>query len=66
MPVIDNCYYTEREAAKELQIKVETLRHWASRRKGPPRTVVARKPVYKIDDFLHWMDSKKRTFEPIE
>lgn len=40
-------YFTESETAKKLGTATQTLRVWACRRKGPPRTKVGRKIFYK-------------------
>ena len=66
MPTINNKYYTETEAAKELGVKVQTLRQWAVRRKGPPRVVVGRNPFYRINNLVNWVGKQEKVFTKIE
>jgi len=56
-------YLTERQTAARLAVKVQTLRVWASRGKGPPRTVVARRPLYRQEAFEAWLQATETDFE---
>jgi hypothetical protein len=62
MPTINNNYYTETEAAKELGVKVKTLRAWAALKKGPPRAVVGRNPFYRINNLVNWVGKQEKVF----
>ena len=55
-------YWTEEEAARRLGVAIGTLRTWAARRKGPPRTTFHRKVVYRIDAVLAWL--RKQETDP--
>ena len=46
-----------------LAVKIQTLRVWASRRKGPPRTVIARRPLYRREALEAWVLAAERDFE---
>ena len=65
MPDIDtpDGYFNEEETAVRLAVKVQTLRVWASRRKGPPRTVIARRPLYRQEAFEAWLRAAERDFD---
>ena len=56
-------YFNEEETAVRLAVKVQTLRVWASRRKGPPRTVVARRPLYRQEALGAWLQAAERDFD---
>ena len=56
-------YLNEDETAVRLAVKVQTLRVWASRRKGPPRTVVARRPLYRQEALEAWLRAAERDFD---
>ena len=55
-------YLNEEETATRLAVKVQTLRAWASRRKGPPRTVVARRPLYRREALDAWLRAAEHDF----
>lgn len=55
-------YFTESETAKKLGTATQTLRVWACRRKGPPRTKVGRKIFYKEESLAAWMRAQEQTF----
>ena len=56
-------YLNEEQTAARLAVKVQTLRVWASRRKGPPRTVVARRPLYRREALDAWLRAAEHDFE---
>ena len=56
-------YLTEQQTAARLAVKIQTLRVWASRQKGPPRTVVARRPLYRTEALEDWLRAAERNFE---
>jgi len=56
-------YFNEEETAARLNVKAQTLRVWASRRKGPPRTVVARRPLYRQEALEAWLRAAERDFD---
>jgi hypothetical protein len=55
-------FLNEIEAAAFLGCTIPTLRSNAARRKGPPRIVVSRKPLYREAALLDWM--KRREVDP--
>ena len=56
-------YLNEEQTAARLAVKVQTLRVWASRRKGPPRTVIARRPIYRREALEAWLRSREQDFD---
>ena len=56
-------YLTEQQTAARLAVKIQTLRVWASRRKGPPRTVIARRPLYRREALEAWVLAAERDFD---
>ena len=55
-------YLNEEETAGLLAVKVQTLRAWASRRQGPPRTVVARRALYRREALDAWLRAAEQDF----
>ncbi|MBL4748852.1 MAG: helix-turn-helix domain-containing protein [Magnetovibrio sp.] len=54
-------YTTEQELSEALSVTVETLRTWASRRKGPGgRAKFGRRIVYRKTAVQAWMESQER------
>ena len=53
-------YLDEGATAGRLGVSVATLRSWSARRKGPPRTVVGRRPLYREEALRKWLLSKER------
>ena len=53
-------YLTEEATAAMLDVEIATLRSWSARRKGPPRTVVGRRPLYREEALRKWLLSKER------
>ncbi len=60
---ISNLYYTEKEVATFLNKTTLSLRCDASRRKGPPRTKIGRKILYKKSSFESWLLKKESDFD---
>ena len=56
-------YLTEQQVALLLDVKEQTLRTWAVRRKGPPRTVVGNRQLYRVKKFDQWLLSRETNFE---
>ena len=56
-------YFNEEETAVRLAVKVQTLRVWASLRKGPPRTVIARRPLYRQEAWEAWLRAAETDFQ---
>lgn len=50
---------SEKDAANYLGLKVNTLRGWACRRKGPPRIKVGKKIWYRQEALTEWMHSQE-------
>ncbi len=57
-------YLEEAETATALGRKVNTLRVWSVRRKGPPRIKVGRKVFYKKSSLKTYLDSQE-THQPL-
>ena len=58
-PIFEGCC-TEAEVAAELNIKVQTLRTWASRGRGPARIRVTRGIIlYRRAAFNDWLRSRE-------
>lgn len=55
-------YLTEQEAADMLGAKVQTLRAWACRRKGPARTKAGKRVLYRKEAVADWLKSREVTF----
>jgi hypothetical protein len=53
-------YLNESATAALLGVSVATLRCWSARRKGPPRTVVGRQPIYREQALREWLLAKER------
>jgi excisionase family DNA binding protein len=49
-------YLSEQEAATLLRVKVNTLRAWASRRKGPARCKVGKRVLYRKGTIAAWLE----------
>jgi DNA-binding transcriptional MerR regulator len=56
-------YFTESETAEKLGVAVHTLRVWACRRKGPPRTKVGRSLFYRANSLHAWLAGHETSFE---
>ncbi len=58
-------YLDEQEVSSALGIAIPTLRSWASRRQGPPRTVVGRRPIYRQIALEAWLLARERDFDKL-
>ena len=56
-------YLSEEQTAARLAVKVQTLRVWACNRRGPPRTVIARRPLYRREALEAWLRAKEQDFD---
>jgi hypothetical protein len=56
-------YLTIEQTAERLAVKVQTLRVWACREKGPPRTVIARRALYRREALEAWIRAREQDFE---
>ena len=59
----DEAYVSEAELSAALEKTIPTLRTWGSRRKGPPRTVVGRKVLYRVGALRQWLRSRELDFD---
>ena len=59
-PIMLSEYFTEESLGHELGITDRTLRRWEAERRGPPRTVVARRVYYRKSAFFHWLLSQEK------
>ena len=53
-------YLSEGETAARLGVTRSTLRTWAARRRGPPRTVVGRTIFFREEALKGWLLSRER------
>ena len=51
-------YLLEQTVADFLDKEIPTLRQWASRRKGPPRTNAGRRILYPEKKFFEWLEGR--------
>jgi hypothetical protein len=56
-------YLNAEQTAALLAVKVQTLRVWACNRRGPPRTVIARRPLYRREALEAWLRAKEQVFD---
>jgi len=56
-------YFSEEQTAARLAVKVQTLRVWACNRKGPPRTVIARRALYRREALENWLRAREQNFD---
>ena len=59
-------YLSEAETAKELGVKVNTLRAWAMHKKGPSKTKIGRKIFYREEDLINWIESKAQFYDDLD
>ncbi len=53
-------YLTRDQLATELGVSVRTLDRWNTARSGPPRVVVGRTILYRIDSVREWLSSLEK------
>ena len=53
-------YQSEEETARQLKVKVGTLRVWGCRGRGPPRTLIGRNVFYRVEALLTWLRQQER------
>jgi len=58
----DDELISESDVAHALDKTVGTLRAWASRRRGPPRTCIGRDVWYRAGSFRRWVRERERNF----
>lgn len=56
-------YMTSDELASELGVCKRTLDRWHSRRIGPPRVTIGRKPLYRRGGVADWIRSRELDFD---
>ncbi len=56
-------YFNEEQTAARLAVKVQTLRVWACNRRGPPRTVIARRALYRREALENWLRAREQDFD---
>ncbi len=54
-----NGYVLEDTAAEWLGVTVPTLRTWASRRRGPARTRVGKRILYRQNALADWLERQE-------
>jgi hypothetical protein len=54
-------YLTKAQLAKELRKSERTLDRWHNLRIGPPRVIIGRTVLYRIDAVLDWLKSRERS-----
>jgi RNA polymerase alpha subunit/helix-turn-helix protein len=58
-----NGYLTPPELAAQLDVCERTLARWHRDRTGPPRTVVSRRILYRIESVTAWLAKSEKNFE---
>jgi predicted DNA-binding transcriptional regulator AlpA len=61
--IVSEQYYSRKEAAILLGLKVSTLEKWATLRMGPNMIKVGRLVRYQGADLQHYLESRKTSFE---
>lgn len=54
-------YVPREELARQLGCSTRTLDRWHNQRTGPPRTVVGRLVLYRIEAVLQWLQCHEST-----
>ena len=52
-------YVDKAELANQLKVCERTLDRWHNQRKGPPRTKVGSKVIYKVEAVREWLDAQQ-------
>jgi len=60
MPLAIENLLPEAQAAEILGLKVNTLRAWSARRRGPKRVKIGRSIFYKLTSLSEWIDSHEK------
>ena len=55
-------YLSESETAEKLGVTISTLRTWACRRRGPARTPVGKRILYRESALADWL--KRQEVDP--
>jgi predicted DNA-binding transcriptional regulator AlpA len=50
---------TNKEVANFLGVSTRTLARWHAHRKGPARISAGRKPLYRFEAILHWLQQNE-------
>jgi hypothetical protein len=53
-------YLTKSRLAEELGTTKRTIDRWHQLRIGPPRTVIGRKILYRIEAVREWLESREQ------
>lgn len=56
-------YVSEVELSEALGRPIPTLRTWAARRRGPPRTAFGRAIFYRVGGLKRWLKDQERDFD---
>jgi predicted DNA-binding transcriptional regulator AlpA len=56
-------YLSPEEVAEELQICKRTLDRWHAARRGPPRVVIGRRPMYRREAVTQWLIKREKAFD---
>ncbi len=56
-------YFSEEKVASDLGVTINTLRNYAAKRQGPPRTKVARRVYYRKDAMQQWLLAREQILE---
>jgi DNA-binding transcriptional MerR regulator len=52
-------YFTQEEAATELNVTARTLDRWQRLREGPPITKLGRRILYRRSSLLAWLRARE-------
>lgn len=58
-PDVMDGYVTREELAGRIGVSPDTLKRWATQRKGPPCVYVGRTPYYRVEAYREWLLSKE-------
>ena len=53
-------YITPKELADQFEVSERTLHRWHACRTGPPRVLIGRKPLYRVDGVRVWLVARER------
>ena len=54
------------DLARELNLSVDTLQRWESRRVGPPCVRVGRKVLYRMEAVREWLRDQEARKQPVK
>lgn len=58
-PLLDG-WLSRGEIAREIDVSIDTLQRWETRRMGPPCVRLGRRVLYRTEAFREWLVSRER------